>query len=288
MTTSKLGFWFIGFFTIYLISIKPRIFHRPDYSPFSNKYFAHRGLHNMSPALQKAGADYYCKDECLPENSFRAIQKAVEAGYGVEFDVHLTKDEIPVVFHDDTLLRLCGVDEYLKNFTYRELQQFSLYHTDQKIPKLEEILHMVNGRVPLIIELKVEHNADLLCSKCNDILSTYQGSYCIESFHPEAVHWYKKHRPDIVRGQLSEDFTRDDFSFPKFLLSHLLGNCYGAPDFISYNGKHYMELSRTLCKHLFHSLSIAWTVRSQEELNHLKKHFDSYIFEHFIPDSTDN
>lgn len=285
MTKCKLGLGAFGLSALYIAAIKPRIFNRPDYTPFFHKYYAHRGLHNMSPLLRDNGSDYYCKDGCFPENSYLAIQRAVEAGYGVEFDVHLTKDLIPVVFHDDTLLRLCGVDDYLRNYTYAELQKFHLYDTDQTIPKFEDILHMVGGRVPLVIEYKVENNANLLCKICNDLLMEYEGPYCIESFHPSAVHWYKKNRPDIVRGQLSEDFTKEKFTFPLFLLSHLVGNFYGSPDFISYNCKHYKELSRTLCKHLYKSLSVAWTVRSQKELNIVRKHFDSYIFENFIPEN---
>lgn len=283
MSKNKFGLGVLTLSALYFAAIKPRIFHRPDYTPFLHKYYAHRGLHNMSPELQKTGSDYYCKDGAFPENSFEAIQRAVEAGYGVEFDVHLTKDKIPVVFHDDTLLRMCGVNDCLKNYTYEELQQFHLYDTRFTIPRFEDVLRMVDGKVPLIIEYKVEDNADLLCSICNKILEKYHGNYCIESFHPSAIHWYKKHRPDIVRGQLSEDFTKQKCSISMFLLAHLFGNFYGSPDFIAYNCKHYKELSRTLCKHFYHSLSVAWTIRSQEELDLARKHFDSYIFENFLP-----
>lgn len=271
---------------LYLLSIKPRLFLRPDYSPFKGKYFAHRGLHNMSPALKESNSPYYCQDGHFPENSASAIRRAVESGYGIEFDVHLTKDQIPVVFHDDTLNRLCGVNGNLKDYTFEQLQQFHLYDTEETIPSFDEILKIVDGKVPLIIELKVEKNADLLCSICNDHLSNYSGEYCIESFHPQAVRWYRKHRPDIVRGQLSEDFTKNEWKPSLFLLSHLIGNFYGSPDFIAYNCKHHRELSRNLCKNLYRSLSVAWTVRSQEELNRIHKKFDTYIFENFIPDTT--
>ena len=87
----------------------------------------------------------------FPENSFAAIKRAADLGYGIEFDVHLTKDDIPVVFHDDTLSRICGVKGYLRDYTYEELQQFRLLGTEERIPALTDILAMVNGRVPLII-----------------------------------------------------------------------------------------------------------------------------------------
>ena len=157
---------------LYLYSIKPRLFHRPDYSILKGYYYAHRGLHNMNPARPEQTKGN------IPENSYTAIQKAVEQGYGVEFDVHLTKDSIPVVFHDDSLERVCGVAGNLRDYTYEELQQFSLLGTNEKIPAFTDILNMVNGRVPLIIEYKVENgNANQLCSICNAILADYNGPY---------------------------------------------------------------------------------------------------------------
>lgn len=279
---------FITVSGLYLISIKPRIHGRPDYRPFFGHMYAHRGLHNMDPGLQKFknisnSAGQADVPEKLPENSYAAIKRAADLGYGIEFDVHLTKDDIPVVFHDDTLNRICGVKGRLKDYTYEELLQFRLLGTQERIPTLSEILDLVDGRVPLIIEYKVEKNADRLCRICDSILSNYKGLYCIESFHPLAVRWYKIHRPNIVRGQLSEDFTRKKLNIPYFLLSHLIGNCYASPDFIAYNCKHKNELSRTICRKLYRSLSVAWTVRSQEELDNVSRSFDLFIFEDFVP-----
>lgn len=258
---------------LYLISIKPRIHGRPDYTPFFGHMYAHRGLHRMKKN----------EDALPPENSYSAIKLAADKGYGIEFDVHLTKDNVPVVFHDDTLNRICGVKGYLRDYTFEELKQFRLLGTDEQIPSFEEVLRAVDGRVPLIIEYKVEKNADRLCSICDRILSNYKGLYCIESFHPLAVRWYKTHRPDIVRGQLSEDFTRKKLRLSYFLLSHLIGNFYAAPDFVAYNCKHQNELSRNICRKLYHCLSVAWTVRSQEELERIAKSFDLFIFEGFVP-----
>jgi glycerophosphoryl diester phosphodiesterase len=228
--------------------------------------YAHRGLHTD-----------------FPENSFKAIKLAADLGYGIEFDVHLTKDNIPVIFHDDTLIRMCGVKGYLRDYTYDELMAFRLAGTDEVIPRLDDVLKMVNGRVPLIIEYKVERNANRLCRICDRLLSNYKGLYCIQSFHPLAVRWYKMHRPRVVRGQLSEDFTKQKLNIPYFLISHLIGNCYASPDFISYNCLHKNELSRNICRKFYKSLSVAWTVRSQEELDRISRSFDLFIFEDFIP-----
>ena len=289
-------------FGLYLLSIMPRMLARPDYKPFFGHMYAHRGLHNMTNILRKQknynplhkidnNANENIvennietnKELILPENSFTAIKRAADLGYGIEFDVHLTKDNIPVIFHDDTLYRMCGINGYLKDYTFDELQKFRLLNTNERIPALTDVLKMVNGRVPLIIEYKVEKNASKLCSICDKILRNYKGLYCIESFHPLAVRWYRKNRPDIVRGQLSEDFTKQKLNLPYFLLSHLIGNCYAAPDFIAYNCKHKNELSRNICRKLYKSLSVAWTVRSQDELNKISKSFDLFIFEGFVP-----
>lgn len=261
----------------------PRLFHRPDYKPFYKYLYAHRGLHNMNPYLKEEDNPYYCNGGNFPENSYSAIKRAIEYGFGIEFDVHLTKDGIPVVFHDDSLLRICGVDAKLKDYTFEELQQFRLMGTEERIPAFTDILKLVDGKVPLIIEYKVEENADALCSTCNQILSEYKGLYCIESFHPLAVLWYRKNRPDIVRGQLSENFMKTTPSALFFLLTHLLFNFLTRPDFIAYNYKHYCELSRTLCRKLYCCLSVAWTIRYEEQLEQSKPHFDLFIFEDFIP-----
>ena len=296
-TLWKIFLSFITVSVLYLISIKPRIYGRPDYKPFFGHMYAHRGLHNMNPAIRKLKNIRYDlgqqtdpeaePDEKLPENSYAAIKRAADLGYGIEFDVHLTKDDIPVVFHDDTLNRICGVKGNLRDYTYEELQQFRLLGTQERIPAFADILKMVDGRVPLIIEYKVEKNADKLCRICDSILSDYKGLYCIESFHPLAVRWYKIHRPNIVRGQLSEDFTKQKLNIPYFLLSHLIGNCYASPDFIAYNCKHRNELSRNICRKLYKSLSVAWTVRSQEELDKVSRSFDLFIFEDFVPAKQD-
>jgi glycerophosphoryl diester phosphodiesterase len=228
--------------------------------------YAHRGLHTD-----------------FPENSFKAIKLAADLGYGIEFDVHLTKDNIPVIFHDDTLIRMCGVKGYLRDYTYDELMAFRLAGTDEVIPRLDDVLKMVNGRVPLIIEYKVERNANRLCRICDRLLSNYKGLYCIQSFHPLAVRWYKMHRPRVVRGQLSEDFTKQKLNIPYFLISHLIGNCYASPDFIYYKCLNKNELYRNICRKFYKSLSVAWTVRSQEELDRISRSFDLFIFEDFIP-----
>lgn len=257
---------------LYLMMIMPGLRREPSAASFSKWLYAHRGLHdNTSDA---------------PENSLRAFQKAVDAGFGMEMDIQLSKDQVPVVFHDNTLKRVCGAEGEVKDFTFEELQQFRLCGTDQRIPKFEEVLKLVDGRVPLIVELKIDTTNLALCPIADGLLSTYKGMYCIESFNPLAVRWYRKNRREIIRGQLSDAFIKEgEYVGPLyFMLQNLLFNWLGRPDFIAYNRKYPKILSRLLCRNLFGNMAAAWTVKSREQLEEAKEYFDIYIFDSFLPE----
>lgn len=259
-------------FALYLFAIMPRIGNGPERSPFMNVYYAHRGLHDN-------------KTEA-PENSLMAFRRAAEAGYGIELDVQLTKDCIPVVFHDETLRRICKVGGNVCDYTYEELQKYSLCDSEEKIPLLTDVLKVVDGKVPLIVEIKVYEDAAKVCDAVDAVLQEYQGIYCMESFHPLAIYWYRKNRPEILRGQLSSNFHQlgQNESFPKWLVHYLLLNILGRPDFIAYNYKFKYNISRVLCRYLFRAISVAYTIKSQEALEKNRKSFDLFIFEKFEPD----
>ncbi len=257
---------------LYLLMIMPRMVGRPDAAPFRKWLYAHRGLHdNASDA---------------PENSMRAFRKAAEAGFGIELDVQMTKDGVPVVFHDDTLKRVCGVEGKVSQYTYEELQELSLCGTDQKIPKFADVLKLVDGRVPLIVELKIESTDTSVCPAADRLLSEYKGMYCIESFNPLGVLWYRQNRPRVMRGQLADAFYKEGEyrGLLYFLLQNLLFNWLVKPDFIAYNHKYPGMLSRSICRKIYRSTAAAWTIRSQEELDEAGKHFDIYIFDSFVPE----
>lgn len=265
---------FLAVVLLYLLLIMPRMLHRPDKTAFMGVLYAHRGLHD------NAGE--------APENSMAAFQKAVEAGYGIELDVQLTKDKVAVVFHDFTLKRICGAEGKVSDYTYEELQQFSLASSEQKIPKFADFLALVDGRVPLIIEYKIQGGNTEVCSIADKLLQDYKGVYCIESFNPFGVRWYRKNRPEIVRGQLADNFIKSgekEFSaLLYFALHHLLFNFMTKPDFIAYNHHNYKDLSRLLCRHVFGCLSVACTIKSKRELEERKGDFDLFIFDSFVPD----
>lgn len=260
---------------LYLYCIMPRIFHRPDMTPLQERYFAHRGLHDKALGV--------------PENSLPAFQRAVDRGFGIEFDLHLSKDGIPVVFHDFHLKRMTGQEGDVEDYTLAELRTFRLAGTKEQIPTLEEVLQLVNGRVPLLVEYKTETLNIRVCPVSEEQLSKYHGTYCVESFNPFAMRWYKKHRPDICRGQLADKLLHyQEFRKPKLFLGALclqgmVTNVFSRPDFIAFDIK-FKNLSRFLNRRLFHSVSAGWTVKSREELLRARHSYDVFIFEDFVPD----
>lgn len=265
---------FAVLFLLYMCMIMPRIFGKPERFPYLGVYYAHRGLHD--------------NETSAPENSMEAFKKAVEAGYGIELDVQLTKDGIPVVFHDFTLERMCGVRGKVEAYTLEELRKLSLLRTEEKIPTFQEFLETVKGRVPLIIELKIEWTDLSLCPVVQKMLAGYKGVYCIESFNPLALLWYRRHHKEVMRGQLSTNFRQDGNykNILYFFLTHLLMNWVTRPDFIAYNCQFKEEPGRRICRKLYKNLAVAWTVKNQKQLDSLEKDFDLFIFDSFVPESS--
>lgn len=256
---------------LYLFLIAPRMWKKPDRTPLLNVLYAHRGLFD-----NKTDA---------PENSLPAFQKAVKAGYGIELDVQLSKDGIPVVFHDASLKRMCGVEGNVWDYPLSELKQLKLADSNAEVPTLAEVLDVVDGKVPLIIEYKLDVPQTKVCRLVNDLLRSYTGAYCIESFHPLALIWYRRHRPDVVRGQLCMEFWNEDKYRGNpffFVLSYLVTNAAARPDFIAYKHSDASNLSFRLTKRMG-ALAVAWTIKSQTQLEEAKKHFDLFIFDSFIP-----
>lgn len=253
----------------YLGSITPRLWNRPKQMP--KVFYAHRGLHdNHSDA---------------PENTLAAFQRAVDAGYGIELDVQLTKDGQVVVAHDFHLKRICGVDVSIDSLTYEELQAYTVRESHEHIPLFRDVLKLVDGKVPLIVELKVKDWKSDIARKADELLRSYDGVYCIESFHPAGLWWYRRHHPEICRGQLSWNYFQDKETRTLFfgLLTHLMFNFLTAPDFIAYDCLNKKELSMRLCRNIFGCSAVAWTVKSQAQLNECRPYFDYFIFEGFEP-----
>lgn len=267
---NSLGYIFVIILALcflYVFLIAPRWFHKPDRTPLLHTHYAHRGLFN-----NKTDA---------PENSLKAFQLAVENGYGIELDVQLSKDNIPIVFHDATLKRMCGVEGNVWDYTLAELKQFRLKNAEAVIPTLEEALQVIDGKVPIVVEYKLDKVQTKVCELGNELLVKYAGPYCIESFHPLAVLWYKKNRPDVIRGQLSMEFWREEKYKGRselMLVAFLLTNVVTRPDFVAYQHTNAGNFSRRMAKRLG-ALSVAWTIKSKEQYEAVKNQFDLFIFD---------
>lgn len=228
--------------------------------------FAHRGLHT--------------RDKAVPENSLAAFDAACTAGYGIELDLQLSSDGQVMVFHDDTLERVAGVAGRVDAFTCEELQAMQLCGTEQRIPLFAEVLALVDGRGPLIVELKKGPRNTELCQKAAALLDGYAGPFCIESFDPRIVRWFRKNRPGILRGQLSAPSASLRSGLAGTLVSHLLTNVLARPQFIAYDDAKKPFLAR-FAEH--YALRVAWTVRSQQQADKLMGHTDAVIFEYYTP-----
>lgn len=247
---------------LFLLSLRGR--KHPGLAQLRGHVYAHRGLHNAD----------------LPENSLAAFQAAVEHGYGMELDVHLTKDGSLAVIHDSPLKRTTGKEGRVEDLTGEELAQTFLEGTDQHIPTLQQVLELVGGRVPLIIEVKpVDNNYAPLTQAVCDLLDTYQGIYCLESFDPRAIRWLKKNRPGIIRGQLAENFLHVKGSVPwflKFLLTYQMLNFLTSPDFTAYRYAHRQNIPTWLVRKFWGIQGVSWTLRTKEE-------FDTAVVEGWLP-----
>lgn len=258
-------------FILFLFLIKPRSPRkRPTTAPFLGKEYAHRGLHSKS----------------VPENSLRAFENAVDFGLGIELDIQLSSDKEVVVFHDFTLNRVANVDKRVLDLTAEELGKLSLCGQGDGVPTLKQVLELVDGRVPLIIEFKIPGFDLSVCPKAFEILDGYTGPYCVESFHPLALNWLRKNRPHILRGQLSSNFfghKEPGNPWQFFAVKNLLLNFLAKPDFIAFDIRYPKALAFSLCCDLWQALPIGWTIRTKDELDQAKKRFDAWICEDIYP-----
>lgn len=229
------------------------------------KYIAHRGLHDNNAA----------------ENSLSAFKNAIDKNYAIELDVHQISDGTLVVFHDETLSRMTGKDGYLQSLTKKDLKNHKLGGTEDCIPTLDEVLKLVAGRVPLLIEVKNETKIGSLEQKLYDTLKKYNGEYAIQSFNPYVLIWFKENAPEVIRGQLSSKFKHVKLSWiKKYVLKRFKLNKQSQPHFISYNAD---DLPSRFIRRYKNLPLLAWTVRSQNDYLKVIKYSDNIIFEGFEP-----
>ena len=257
---------------LYLFLTAPRRPRREKWPLHFFQYdFAHRGLYGGT----------------VPENSLRAFDLAAGRGYGIELDVQLSRDGQLIVFHDATLSRMCGDERRINDLTGEELKRYRLGGSDETIPTFDEALACVQGRTPLIIELKTagKRNAEL-ARKTHERLKSYRGGWAVESFDPRLMRWFRKNAPQVIRGQLAYDPRLGGPSAKclRFrLLANLLMNWLSRPDFIAYCHETDKNPSFQFIHKLFHPVLVAWTVRSHDTYRQLQDRYDLQIFEGFEP-----
>ena len=236
-------------------------------APFMGANIAHRGLHKA--------------DKTVPENSLAAFRDAVEGGYGVEFDVHITKDGHLVVFHDDDTRRMCGVDAKVEELSLAELQKLYLAGSGERIPSLGEVLAVIDGKVPIILEIKRGGRNEELCRRVHEMLMCYKGKVCIESFDPFIVRWWYKNAPDFFRGQLSAvpgDLRKGTSAFNAFFVGNCLSNFLCRPNFIAYGLCDKKPLLVRLAEKMG-AMKVCYTSHGYAA----EKGYDCVIFEYYRP-----
>ncbi|MDL2292573.1 hypothetical protein LJC17_03175 [Acholeplasma sp. OttesenSCG-928-E16] len=247
----------------------PRFNRKKEMEPFLIRKCAHRGLFNNSSNLV--------------ENSIPAILEAAKKGYSIEFDVRITKDDQIVIFHDNNLKRAANVDKKIADLTYLEIKEIKIFNSSCSIPLLLELLKLVPPNTPLIIEIKVEDRIEDTCRLVNEILSKCNNLFCIESFSPYVLKWFKKNNKKILRGQLASYsmHQKERTLRSRIFSSYLLNNYLGRPDFIAYhfNSKKpftlkYLRKLKTPC--------IGWVIKKQEDIDN-DKFYDNHIFDSFSP-----
>ena len=241
----------------------------------------------------------------VPENSMEAFRLAVRNGFGSELDVHLTADGCLAIFHDDNLMRITGIDGRIEDMTWPELSKVRLLDTGHRIPLLEEALDLytskaaLTGRkdarspaplhLPVIIELKAEGNASDLCRRVMETVDRYPTlNYCIESFDPRVVLWLRRNRPDVIRGQLTENFMKSKEAVRQwghlmtFGMWSVVPDILTTPDFIS---SKYAD-RRNIFIRLSHRCGVKqanWIIRNQKDMEIVDGEGGLVIFERFAP-----
>lgn len=221
---------------------------------------------------------YWDMNSNIPENSLLAFQKAIDNNYIIELDVHILKDNKVIVFHDDNLKRMANIDKNLKDMYYKDIKELKLNNTNETIPLLEEVLELVDGKVPIIIELKYDVKCGILEKEVIKILKTYNGKYAIKSFNPFSINYFRKNFPDAIRGQLSSDFKDEKMNIIKrIFLSKMLYNIISKPDFISYDIRALPN--KKVKKMKKNKLILGWTIKNKEDLEKAKIYCDNFICE---------
>jgi glycerophosphoryl diester phosphodiesterase len=228
---------------------------------------AHRGLH----------------DADRPENSLEAFEAAVEAGHPIELDVRGLADGQIAVFHDADLERMTGRPGAIELLCADDLAHRKLLGS-ARIPLLAEVLELVRGRVPLVIDVKNDRRVAALEPDLGRALRGYHGPVALQSFNPLTLAWFRRHTPQHLRGQLASDFQNVSLpAYERFVLRRLLLAPLSLPDYVGYDLHCLPYWAPSVARRLGLPL-IAWTVRTHDDLALATQRADNYIFESIRPE----
>lgn len=225
-----------------------------------SKPIAHRGIHSKNET---------------PENTLASFNLAIKEGYAIEMDVSFSKDNQIIIFHDRNLFRLTGYCGFVRKENYGKIKKLFLLRTNHKILLLSEALDFIQGRVPILIEIKNDKRKRLFCQKLTEVVNSYEGEVAFLSFNRKLLEFLREYCPLIPRGQsirlpwqnfrmLKSGLNQNDLQFiacnQHYICTHLIRQCF----------HHRIPL-------------IAWTIRSQKEMERALKKADNIIFENIKP-----
>lgn len=230
--------------------------------------YAHRGAHG----------------DGIPENSMAAFARAADNGCGIELDVQLSKDGQVMVFHDTNMERMTGMPGKLSDYTAEELSAMRLDGTEETIPAFRDVLALVNGRVPILVELKGESLDTSICAPTAELLRGYSGEFIVESFNPCLLGWFARHEPAMIRGLLYTNVTKHNGLSPvSFMLGAMLLNRMARPQFLACDGRFYKRPAPWLFIHLYRTPVWVWTLSSNAQQIEWREKGMRSIYEGFLP-----
>lgn len=212
-----------------------------------NRLIAHRGVHNSR----------------IVENTLPAFVKSVDKNYVIELDIHILKDNSIVVYHDYNLKKLTGVNKVIETLSYAQLSQIKIKNK-YTIPTLKQLLHIVNGKVPLLIEVKDMNNNSKFEEELVKILDNYKGKFAIQSMNPFVIDWFYKNKKDYIIGLII--FNELNYKLIKKYEKKV--------DFLSVYKKQLPIKTNKLV--------IAWTIRNEKEYIKYKDLCDNLICENIL------
>lgn len=265
-----MSIWLLGLIVLaVLVLLTHPSLRRKKCMRWRGQRFAHRGLHDIKKGVV--------------ENTLPAFEAARDAGYGMELDIRLTSDMQVVVFHDDDLLRLAGDPRKVRQLTLAELRAIPLAgREDARVPTLREVLDVVGGRTPLLIELKTGPGNDRLCRALMEHLEGYAGEVLVESFNPLIVAWFRLHARHLPRGQLVgplQSYRPTVNGIAGFFMAGMLANFVSRPDFVAYDANAQRFFSPHFQRFMFRTPMAAWTVRDKNLAALIEKRGEMSIFE---------